>query len=108
MKQIFKNKIREIRQLAMLSKVDIQMILEDLEKDLEHLEEKIDVFESKYNLTYSKGTLASRLDKYMIYNDSTSSVQSSQSSTQSLSFVYYSDYNTSASTSVSGCYTYTK
>ena len=54
MKQIYKNKIREIRQLVMVSKVDVQTILDALEKDLEQLEEKIDILETKDNLTYTQ------------------------------------------------------
>ena len=51
MKQIYKNKIREIRQLAMLGKVDIQMISDVIEKELEQVEDKIVALEMKDWLT---------------------------------------------------------
>ena len=51
MKQSYKNKIRDIRQLAMLNKIDIQTMSSSIEKELEQLEKKIDTLESKYELT---------------------------------------------------------
>lgn len=51
MKQIYKNKIREIRQLAMLGKVDIQTISDVIEKELEQVEDKIVALEMKDWLT---------------------------------------------------------
>ena len=43
MKQSYKNKIRDIRQLAMLNKIDIQTMSSSIEKELEQLEKKIKV-----------------------------------------------------------------
>ena len=46
MKQSYKNKIRDIRQLAMLNKIDIQTMSSSIEKELEQLEKKIDTLVS--------------------------------------------------------------
>ena len=51
MKQSYKNKIRDIKQMAMLNKIDIQTMLNSIEKELEELQKKINTLELKYELT---------------------------------------------------------
>ncbi len=60
------------------------------------------------NITYTKGTLASRDNKYMFWNGNTPSVESTQTSTESISFYYYNTYNAYTHVSRTGCYKYSK
>lgn len=73
MKQIYKNKIREIRHLAMLGKVDIQTISDVIVKELEQVEDKIVALEMKDWLTdIQKEKLHSLQNEYQeleTYND---------------------------------------